>query len=358
MGIQDLNPFIRDKCPEAMVTTSVEDFVGTKIAVDLYSRIKTYSSVIHTEMLYKLKSPTAEYSRTEFRTRLCASMLQFILAWHAKGIFLIFVKDGPTSAEKAECCRKRSDRKAKIREKIQKQLDEYNSKNPLDLTPEDDKKLLQVRAQSHNLMSEDYTAIDDLIRNIGVPLLIAEHDAEKLCSSLVIEGKAVAVLSDDTDNYVLGAHITITDYELKTNSLTITLLDPILQYFAAEFCTDIDNARMIFRDFCIMCGCDFNERIPRIGPMRAIEKLKKSKTLEVLATEMDISCLNYQSCRKIFSYSHSRVFDYELNIDWDLYDGNVPEIINSLNAKHLFGFFRQVNRSALTPTCVIHENGI
>ena len=51
-----------------------------------------------------------------------------------------------------------------------------------------------------------------------------------------------------------------------------------------------------------MCGTDYNENVPNIGPKKAYKLLQKYKTIDGISenTELDVSILNHERGRELF----------------------------------------------------------
>lgn len=358
MGIKGVNEFLKKKCPDYSVMAEISDFRGQRIAVDAGVHMRKFTSVIHKDLLYKLKSPTEEYSRHEFRMNLCCAYLTFIMGWLKRGVIVVNVFDGMPRPEKLDEISDRRNIKISIREKIAAEMERYMSLNPLDIRKTDDDNLLKLRCQDHRVMREDYQAVQDMLRKIGLPIFIAKHDAEKLCASLVIEGLAVAVLSNDTDNYALGTQLTISEHDFKTDMVKVANLEVIVSYFANEFAVELDEAFYMFVDFCIMCGCDFNSNIKGVGPVGVVKLLKKYRCIENVSEEKDISCYNYETCREIFAYEESDIFDDQLDINWEMYDSNIDAVLEPLDSYALRNVVSLVDKPALSKKCKTHANGI
>jgi flap endonuclease-1 len=58
-----------------------------------------------------------------------------------------------------------------------------------------------------------------------------------------------------------------------------------------------------FLDLCIMCGCDYNKNIYKVGPEKAFKYLQKYGTIEEIGknTALDISVLRHERVRELFT---------------------------------------------------------
>jgi 5'-3' exonuclease len=63
-----------------------------------------------------------------------------------------------------------------------------------------------------------------------------------------------------------------------------------------------------------MCGCDFNQNIPKIGPKRSYDLIKEFEDIDALPIQYDIQVLEHIKCREIFSYEPSEFTEEMLNM--------------------------------------------
>ena len=61
-----------------------------------------------------------------------------------------------------------------------------------------------------------------------------------------------------------------------------------------------------------MCGTDYNDNIPKIGPKNAFKLINEFKSIEKIkeVKDYDISILNHVRVRELFSFSE--------NLNWDI----------------------------------------
>ena len=72
----------------------------------------------------------------------------------------------------------------------------------------------------------------------------------------------------------------------------------------------------------------FNENIHKIGPAKAFNLLKKHGSVEEISKTINAECLNYESCKELFSYKPSKIFSDKLNIKWNEYDSNIDGFVD------------------------------
>ncbi|GAA5913182.1 hypothetical protein JCM5296_005223 [Sporobolomyces johnsonii] len=146
-------------------------------------------------------------------------------------------------------------------------------------------------ARSASVQRETHLAVQELVDALGVPFVVPSpsepHEAEGLCASLYSLGLADYVVSEDTDVAVYGApllrQISTVDEEhrnmiRKDGRLkeSMAVLDPV------KLKNDLGLTKEEFVDFALLCGTDFTERIPLLGPVKAFDLIRKHSTIEAI----------------------------------------------------------------------------
>lgn len=121
--------------------------------------------------------------------------------------------------------------------------------------------------------TETYEECKEIISARGVACIEASHpfEAEALASSLVINGQADFVASEDTD---------VLAYEAPLIRNIANRDDPLIIISGSEVrkCLKLDRLRYI--DFALLLGTDFSQRIKNIGPYRALRLIRKYGSIE------------------------------------------------------------------------------
>ena len=112
-------------------------------------------------------------------------------------------------------------------------------------------------------------------------------------------------MTKDTDVLACRVPIMLYDVDLGTKEFTQIKIETILSGL------ELDEASWL--DLCIMCGTDFNDNIPRIGPVTSLNYIKKYKPIEVIGknvtnvdrqtkqkVKLDISVLAHEKTRALF----------------------------------------------------------
>jgi flap endonuclease-1 len=305
MGISDLTKILREYCPDCYVKEPINKFNGKRVAIDAHNLIYRYFSVQMKEEVKKTDIKIGDPNRQRVVSRWIWSIIDFGMIWLENGCTPIFVFDGTSRIEKDSTKKKRAEAKKVSKDNANQILSEIRSKDIFEIDTkliEDAKKYM---AQDTSIRSSELSLLIDFLKEFGFPVVISKHDAEQTCASLSIEGKVDGVFSTDSDTLTFGASLLITDFvrEDKQIFLSCINLDIILTKLNFSFET--------FVDLCIMCGCDFNERIYGIGPKKSLNLLIEHENIDNIP-DLDKSSLNVNSCREIFKYHKSHIEEYDL----------------------------------------------
>jgi flap endonuclease-1 len=346
MGIKSINEFLKEKSPTAYIIDTLSKFGGYRIAIDGYNYLYTIMCSANKSVIYKTTDLLADIPREPIVNKARHMLIIFILQFMANGIIPVFVWDGTPLEEKKECKIKRKKDKDDVIEKISILKSKLEMQGPLFRSKQDMDKLRQHLSQCNSLQPGEVEHFQELVSSLGFPSLRAEFEGEQLCSSLAREGLVAGVWSTDTDNYALGTPILISgfdSYDSDGNVLVeITDLRQVLK--------DMDKSHNFLVDLCIMCGCDFNQRIPRIGPANAFKLLEKHGSLDmVIENEKDkpTHMLKHDVCRRLFAYQPSKLTENELNFSYSTFTENISSIIDQYDLEdHRQHFLTQVRKIA------------
>jgi flap endonuclease-1 len=333
MTINGLSKFLKDrvkKCDDKpyLEEVPITVFSGKKIAVDASLWIFKNFSVASREEIYSMKDffeevdgkmILSEVNHISILRRVSNSFLRFIRGWLDYNIVPIMVWDGKSRIEKKNTQIKRQE-KQKKREKLDEALDFLKTCN----LKEYESAIKNVRdklAQMYYPTRDDTLYISNLAENLGVPNVIAPHDAEAFCASLFSMKKVCAVFSDDSDCYALGIDVMILEWKYQKDGIPYYLVSyPWIVRENLGLTTDQ------FRDFCIMCGTDFNNNIPGIAAGKSyplikkygcIEEIEKNKEAQKITIDKDFGILQHEKNRKFFS---PKIY----NIDDDVFNFTPP----------------------------------
>ena len=124
--------------------------------------------------------------------------------------------------------------------------------------------IIKEKKNKITINSENFEKAKQLFDILKIPYIIAPDEAEKLCSKLCIQGIVSAVLSEDTDVIAYGSPLFFT----KINTFNETVV--VLSNNNIRNVLNLTQNQLL--EFCIMCGTDYNNNIPNIGPAKAYKK--------------------------------------------------------------------------------------
>uniref|UniRef100_A0A8C2XET1 Zgc:110269 n=1 Tax=Cyclopterus lumpus TaxID=8103 RepID=A0A8C2XET1_CYCLU len=138
-----------------------------------------------------------------------------------------------------------------------------------------------------------------LLKLLGVPVIQAPGDAEALCAWLVREGTVDAVASEDMDTLPFGGNILIRQLNAKKDS-------EVAEYSLTKLLEKLQISHEEFVDLCILLGCDYCDKIPGLGPKKALTLIQKHRTIENVVLHINREThpvphfWKYKEARKIF----------------------------------------------------------
>lgn len=309
MGIQNFHQFMKKKAPNVYKTVSFSNYTGQPIAVDVSGLI----------FKFKVLNPS----------KWLDSFSYLILAFRRNKIHPIFVFDGCAPVDKDDEKSRRNQQRQNAVEKLynlRESLDNYystgeaseilietmnklNTNAPPSLTQNVkinsnliEQKYEQLESQIVKMSHQDMEDLRNLFNLFGVQYTTSQGEAETLCASLAIDGKVAGVVTNDSDICAYGVKKFL--YEVNGMNETFTEID------YDEILKTLELTSSEFLDFCIMCGCDYNKNIPKVGPVGAYNLIKQYKSIDNISNLYDISILNHTRARELFTQK----FDFEDDI--------------------------------------------
>ncbi|RIB03953.1 PIN domain-like protein [Gigaspora rosea] len=187
------------------------------------------------------------------------------------GIKPCYVFDGKPPTLKSGELAKRLERKKEANKKLEEAQENGDTSN-----------VDKYSRQTVRVTKEHNDECKKLLNLMGIPYVEAPCEAEAQCAALAKAGKVYAAASEDMDTLtfstpVLLRHMTYS--EAKKVPINEIHLNKVLE--GLQFSMDQ------FIDLCILLGCDYCESIKGIGPHRAVELIKKYKTLESIVNNLD-----------------------------------------------------------------------
>ena len=304
MGINNLNKFLRNNCPDVYEKIHISEYGFKKIAIDISLYVCKFKSICGDRWL--------------------AAFINLIACLRKNEVHCVFIYDGGAPPEKDLERKERANQRKKLEDKVVKleeALEKFDSTGELDpilielhkKNTQDtlQKRFLQkveikidmdivrsavqkMRSYILDIKPEDFQLTKQLFDILNVPYYVAPLEAETMCSDLCKRGLVDAVLSEDTDVLAYAAP----NFLSKINTADGTCIRIKYQNVIEKLDLSSDS----FLDLCIMCGTDYNKNIYRVGPEKAYKFIKQYTTIEDVGinAKVDISILKHIRVRELF----------------------------------------------------------
>ena len=277
MGIKNLYKLISEYSPNSITNKKISYYNNKVIVID--ASLVIYQYVIAIRNTGKdLKNVNGDV------TTHIHGIINKTIMLLKHGILPIFIFDGKAPELKNITLKNRKNLKCKNIKKLENE--EYEN--------EDDR--IKIFKKCYTITKEHKKQIQQVLDKLGIPHFEAKTEADILCSIFVRNKMAYGCSTEDMDLLTFGCPILIRGLSPKKKSSEINL-KIILE--------DFDMNQTQFIDLCILLGCDYCPTIPKIGPKRAFEIIKKYNSIEnFLKEESDKYTIpenfNYKDARNYF----------------------------------------------------------
>ncbi|KAF7380692.1 hypothetical protein HZH68_016557 [Vespula germanica] len=283
MGILGLSKLIADVAPSAIKERELKHYFGRKIAID--------ASMCLYQFLIAVRSEGAQLTSVDGETtsHLMGTFYRTIRLVE-QGIKPVYVFDGKPPDLKGGELAKRAER----RDEAQKLLQAAEEAGNAEDVDKFNRRLVKV-TKTHTEEAKQ------LLKLMGVPYVDAPCEAEAQCAALVKAGKVYATATEDMDALTFGC-----DVLLRRLTFSEARKMPVQEFHYDKVLEGLELNKDEFIDLCIMLGCDYTNSIKGIGPKRAIELIRKHKSLETIIEKLDTKKYtvpedwNYQQARLLF----------------------------------------------------------
>lgn len=253
-----------DHAPGATKEGKFENYFGRKIAIDASTSIYQFLVAVRQEENALTNSDgvvTSHLNGMFYRT------VRMIDA----GIKPVYVFDGKPPTMKGGELAKRHARAEQAQNDLAKAKESGNQ--------EDIEKFSKRTVRATKQQSLD---CKKLLQLMGVPVLDAPCEAESTCAKLCAAGKVFAVGTEDMDALTFGStvllrHLTYADAKKV----------PPMEFRLADVLSGLELTMPQFIDVCILCGCDYTDKIKGVGPETALKKIKEYGSLDALLNSQD-----------------------------------------------------------------------
>lgn len=265
MGIQGLTKLLADHAPSAIKDQKFENYFGRKIAVDASMHIYAFLVVVGRtgdQMLTnEAGDVTSHLQGMFFRT---ARMLE-------AGMKPVFVFEGRAPDLKKEELAKRRER----RTDATTNLEVAREAGDAEAVEKYSKQTVRVDRRHNDECKQ-------LLRLMGVPVVESPGEAEAQCSSLCSEGLVYGIATEDMDSLTFGCP-RLVRHLMAPASQKVS----IMEFDYSKVLEELQLTRDQFIDLCILCGCDYTDKIPGIGPVRALQLIQKHGSIEAVLAHLD-----------------------------------------------------------------------
>jgi len=182
----------------------------------------------------------------------------------------------------------------KLQKGIQSSTDSVEFISP-DILNKAKQHVAKQRSYVFQVTNEDWNTVEQLCKALDIQVIHAPGEAEIFCAHMVKQGFADAVLTSDTDVIACSTPTILKSVNIAQKTFTqikINVLHKMLNLTERELL-----------DLCILCGTDYNNNIRGIGPVKALALMQKHHSIENIGlhTKLDVSVLNYEVVRQLFS---------------------------------------------------------
>lgn len=229
MGIKHLNRFLRDEAQHSIKFTSLSEFTGKKIAVDISIYMYKYASEgTLLENMYLMLSTLRYYE-----------------------IVPVFIFDGKPPPEKKNLLLKRKENKQEAEQEYNKLKKQLENKSIDDIEKQEVISNMDILKKKFIYISKnDIDNVKQLIRAYGATYYDAPGEADELCALLVIKNKVWACLSEDMDMFVYGCNRVIRYLSLLNKTAVL--------YDTKEILNSLGITQKELTEICVISGTDYN----------------------------------------------------------------------------------------------------
>lgn len=354
MGIKDLNKFLRDRKINCFVENyPLSNLKGYRIGIDANNFLFVYGAGIHKDAVYKTANVIDDgLDREALLQKLYLRVLNFLIIFMNNGITPVLVFDGKAETEKTAEREKRREAREKQQQRM-KDIEKEMEKVPVWLrdikslgnVPEEywdealkyselQKEFKKIMSTQVSVYHDEIDAVKGLLNNLGIPCIIADNEGEMFCAELAVANQTAATFSTDSDCLALGIPFyfdSITGTKKgKGGFIKGTMLHPILQ--------ELELSMEEFKDFCIILGTDFNERIPGYGPAKGYQLIKECRSIDKIPEmkKLDITPLNYLRTRELLTPKERDWSKYTLDIKFEHFETLGSSVLEQYNLTAIY----------------------
>ena len=297
----------------------IEDLKGRVLAVDAFLWLHQFLSIIRqpdgTPLMDSKGRITSHLSGIFYRS---ARLIE-------NGLKLVFVFDGPSPRFKAATVEERKSVKERARIKWEEALDEENL--------EDARKAAQATSR---LTDEMIQQSKNLLEFMGIPIVQAPSEGEAQCAYLCQKDLVYAVSSQDSDSLLFNAprlvrNLSMTGRrKLPRQDTYIEIKPEIIELESVLKNLGVTREQLII--IGLLVGGDYNPGIKGYGPKKALELVKKEKTLKNVLEKIEWN--NEMPAEEIYDFYLNP--EIEKNVNFEFKSPQPEKIMNLMVGEHEF----------------------
>ncbi len=304
MGIKKLNKVLESEAPEAIYLMEASKFAGKRIAIDGNFMAHQFMSIARKAVLERMVSVYPVPEDDIFIPQWLKEFAIHVELLTALRITPVFVIDGKPHPEKIETNNKRNTTVDTARSALQLLYSQITSEEMItEVLKEQIKRKL---ANINEIGAKNYDILARFLSNLGVPVIRAVLEADEVCSALAYDGFACGVITRDTDVLAHGCPLMIRNFRVSYRQEIIDgdkLRIPIMEVVNLNLLLEkLELTHSEFVDVCIMLGCDYNQKLSRIGHLKTYREYKQLRSVSDMMKRHGSSKLNYKKCKRIFSH--------------------------------------------------------
>ena len=254
MGIKSLTSSIKKESPQSITHENLYKLSGKKVAVDA-------SLIIYQNLLNIGNRPLFKNSQGKITNHL-SGLFYKIVNYLSLNIELIFIFDGKPPSIKSDTIKDRKTKADNAKEKME------------NATTQEEKD--KHEKSSLRLTKEMIDDVKKLLNYMGVSWIHPDGEGEAYASELCRIGYVDYVLTEDMDTLVYGCPKLIRNCVDKS----IKRKDIVSIFDYQKMIEDFNITEDQFIEFCILCGCDYCDSVPKIGNITALKLFKKYGSIE------------------------------------------------------------------------------
>lgn len=256
-----------------------------------------------------------------YRNNFLSGFNTLIIKLKSNNIEPIFILDAKDKADSSSAKSKEVERRKleleKQKTRLQALKDQLSELQETAASLEELEKVSALKTRIHNMerslisiSEDDIKAIKGLFTAYNLEWIVSSVEGEIACCSLVDNGSADVVLTEDSDTLAYCSSFR----EVRV-LLSIDASKKQCTYLNKSAILDsLELSSQSFRDLCILMGTDFNSNCKKVGPVNAYKCISKWSSFEELEKNeiiTDLHSIDWRDVREKFAYKQN--FEVEKN---------------------------------------------